>query len=545
MAIRLRIPVAALLSLWLACGVAAQSAPAPASAAQAEAVTYPVSLDGRVLFTIANGIGGYSAQERAEHIQRQLTALAEDAAISPDAITARDQGSWSEIIFPKGVLMAVTDADAASTGIPRAELTSQVLQVLHEAVPRFRKDHSWESLLRALLNAALATAILVVLIWLWVRGISWMRRRTDAWLKPPVTDGHSRLRLTLSYLHGPLVTFFALVQWMVVLILLQTYAVQVLRMFPETREASTTFTSWLLDRVSEFGAGAVAYLPNLLLLIVLGGVTYYVLRANNLLFNEIGAGNLQVNGFYPDWARPTAGLVRVLILMLAAVVMFPYLPGARTPAFQGISIFLGALLSFGGSSAVANAVAGTILTYMRSFQLGDWVRIGDVTGEVTEKSLLVTRVRTPKNEIVTIPNSSVMNGSVMNYSGQARTTGVVFHTTVTIGYDAPWRTVHELLVSAAFATNDIEPSPKPFVLQTALNDFYVSYELNAFTRNPNRMPAIYSELHQNIQDKFNEAGVEIMSPHYSQLRDGNQTTTPANYLPSDYKAPGFRMEKGE
>jgi small-conductance mechanosensitive channel len=349
----------------------------------------------------------------------------------------------------------------------------------------------------------------------------------------------------LSYLHGPLVTFFALVQWMVVLILLQTYAVQVLRLFPETREASTTFTVWLLDRISEFGAAAVAYLPNLLLLIVLGAVTYYVLRANSLLFNEIGSGKLQVTGFHADWARPTAGLVRVLILMLAAVVMFPYLPGARTPAFQGISIFLGALLSFGGSSAVANAVAGTILTYMRSFQLGDWVRIGDVTGEITEKSLLVTRVRTPKNEIVTIPNSTVMNGSVMNYSGQARTTGVVFHTTVTIGYDAPWRTVHELLVSAAFATNDIEPSPKPFVLQTALNDFYVSYELNAYTRNPNRMPAIYSELHQHIQDKFNEAGVEIMSPHYSQLRDGNQTTTPAHYLPTDYKAPGFRVEKGE
>ncbi len=542
-----------ILFLTLLCAaLVAQTLPAqtPAAAPQAtepEAPTFPIELDGQTLFSIANGIGGYSPSDRAHHIQSQIQHFAEsDAATAPlDSLTIRELAAWTEIATSTAVIMAITDTDAAAAGVPRPQLAASIVQSVREATLRYRTDHSWDNILRAILYTAIATLVFVLLMWAWTRLIRWIRQRTDAWLNPPITDGRSRLRIALSYLHSPVMAVLALLQWAVVLILLETFAVKVLHFFPQTRAASLTVSSWLVERLSDLSASAVAYLPNLLLLAVLAAITYYVLRANSLLFREIETGKLQFAGFYPDWARPTAGLVRVLIFMLAAVVMFPYLPGAKTPAFQGISIFLGALLSFGGSSAVANAVAGTILTYMRSFQLGDWVKIGEVTGEITEKSLLVTRVRTPKNEIVTIPNATVMSGSVMNYSAQARTTGVVFHTTVTIGYDAPWRTVHELLISAAFATTDIEASPKPFVLQTALNDFYVSYELNAYTRNPNLMPAIYSDLHQNIQDKFNQAGVEIMSPHYNQLRDGNQTTTPASYLPRDYKAPGFRVEKSE
>jgi len=233
--------------------------------------------------------------------------------------------------------------------------------------------------------------------------------------------------------------------------------------------------------------------------------------------------------------------VRVLVLALAAVVVFPYLPGAKSPAFQGISIFLGVLLSLGSSSAVANAVAGTILNYTRSFGIGDMVRIGDTFGEVVEKGLLVTRVLTPKRETIAIPNGTVMGSAVKNYSTEAKTTGVALYTTVTIGYDAPWRRVHELLIGAALATRDIVRDPAPYVLQTALNDFYVSYELNVYTSTPKRMPNIYSELHQNIQDKFNEGGIEINSPHYAAVRDGNTTTIPAPYLPKSYQAPSFRV----
>jgi len=272
-------------------------------------------------------------------------------------------------------------------------------------------------------------------------------------------------------------------------------------------------------------------------------VTSYLLKVNHYIFDEVREGRLTVRGFYPDWAEPTAKLVKILIIAAAAIVVFPYLPGSNSPAFKGISVFLGILLSLGSTSAVAHGVAGTILTYMRAFQVGDFVRIGNDTGEVVEKTLLVTRICTQKKEVVTIPNGTVLGGVVVNYSAEARQKGVIFHTTVTIGYNAPWRKVHDLLLAAALATDDVLHDPPPFVLQTALNDFYVAYELNAYTAKPSEMLHTYSVLHQNIQDRFNEAGVEINSPHYTSLRDGNQTTIPENYLPSDYRIPVFEIRE--
>lgn len=179
---------------------------------------------------------------------------------------------------------------------------------------------------------------------------------------------------------------------------------------------------------------------------------------------------------------------------------------------------------------------------MRSFSVGDWVKIGDTIGEVQERSLLVTRILTPKQETITIPNANVMSGTVLNYTREAKNAGVIFHSTVTIGYDAPWRTVHQLLIHAAHATEHILHDPAPFVLQTQLNDFYVSYELNAYTDVPRKMQFIYSILHQNIQDRFNEAGMEICSPHFASLRDGNTIAIPEQYIPRNYTAPVFRVD---
>jgi len=181
------------------------------------------------------------------------------------------------------------------------------------------------------------------------------------------------------------------------------------------------------------------------------------------------------------------------------------------------------------------------MTYRKAFKVGDRVGIGEFKGDVIEMRLLVTHLRTPKNEEVVIPNSTILNSQIVNYSTEAKKQGLILHTAITIGYDAPWRKVHELLNSAALATANILKEPPPFVLQTALNDFYVTYEINAYTDNPQAMLHTYSELHQNIQDTFNEGGVEIMSPHYTQLRDGNQVTIPEEYRPKDYVPGGLRV----
>jgi small-conductance mechanosensitive channel len=228
-------------------------------------------------------------------------------------------------------------------------------------------------------------------------------------------------------------------------------------------------------------------------------------------------------------------------------LIFPYLPGSGSPAFQGVSVFVGILFSLGSSNAIANMVAGMVITYMRPFKIGDRVKIGEITGDVVEKTALVTRIRTVKNEDVTVPNSTVLLTSTINYSANTRanSTGLIVHTTITIGYDAPWKDVHNALVAAALRTTLVLHEPMPFVLQTSLNDFYVSYQINCYTKEANRQAMIYSDLHRNIQDCFNEAGIEIMSPHYMHQRKGNKSTIPANYLPGDENGLGLDDENLE
>lgn len=291
------------------------------------------------------------------------------------------------------------------------------------------------------------------------------------------------------------------------------YFTLILSFFPWTKRLGSAIVANLLATIVSFWEGFLSYLPNLVIVVFIAVVTYYILRFTKLLFVQLGRDQA-FPWFYPEWAEPTHRLMTVLIIALAAVVAFPYLPCAKSPAFQGVSLFLGLLISLGSSSAIANMVAGVILIYTRAFKQGDRIKVGDAIGDVLEKTLLVTQLRTIKNVVITIPNSTVLNSQVINYSALAKSeTPLILHTTVTLGYDVPWRKVHETLIAAAYATQHILQNPAPFILQTSLDDFYVSYELNAYTNQPAIMAKIYSELHQNIQDQCNEVGIEILSPH--------------------------------
>ena len=268
----------------------------------------------------------------------------------------------------------------------------------------------------------------------------------------------------------------------------------------------------------------------------------YFLRLLAFFKTEIERGRLKISGFYVDWANPTFQIIRVLVFAFMLIIIFPYLPGSNSAIFKGVSVFVGVLFTFGSAGALSNLVSGLVLTYMRAYKIGDRIQIGQVIGDVVEKSVLVTKIKTIKNEIVSIPNSTVMNSHTTNYSAEASEHGLILHTSVTIGYDTPWKTIHELLIKAALATDLIEKNPAPFVFQEKLDDFYVVYQINAYTRAPNQQHITYSFLHQHIQDAFNEAGVEIMSSHYSNIRDGNKSTVPDDHLPKDYVAPSFRVK---
>jgi len=296
--------------------------------------------------------------------------------------------------------------------------------------------------------------------------------------------------------------------------------------FPQTKELAYKIAYYIWNPVKDILEGILGYIPNLFTIIVICLVIKYVIKGIRYLATEIDAGRLKINGFYSDWAMPTYHIIRFLLYAFMIAMIYPYLPGANSGVFQGVSVFVGLIVSLGSSTVIGNIIAGFVITYMRAFKQGDRIKLNDTVGNVIEKTAFVTRLRTIKNEIVTIPNSFIMSSQTVNYTSSARTYGLIIHSEVTIGYDAPWRKVHQLLIDAAKATPGVMPEPAPFVLETALSDFYPVYQINAYIQEANNMTTIYSALHQNIQDYFDKAGIEIMSPHYTAFRNGNASTIP-------------------
>lgn len=299
-----------------------------------------------------------------------------------------------------------------------------------------------------------------------------------------------------------------------------------LSFFDFTRDWAKILFGYVKGPVIVIAGSVIEFIPNLFFILVAVFAGRYVIRFAKFIFNEIGQKRILLSGFEPEWATPSYKITRFLIIVFLAIIIYPYLPGSETEAFKGVSIFLGLLISIGSSTAIANIISGLILTYMLPFRKGDRVSIGDVTGDVIEKSLLVTRIRTIKNVVITIPNSSVLGNSIKNYTTSREHGGLLLNTTITLGYDVPWRKVHRILVEAALDTEGINQEPEPFVLQTSLGDFSVSYELNAYAENPSQMAQTLSDMHGRIQDHCARAGIEILSPHYRTVRNDKSSTIP-------------------
>jgi small-conductance mechanosensitive channel len=511
----------------------AQSGPAPQAA---------VTVDGKAIFSV-QGVLSFPPAARAAAIASRIEELSKDVTVDQNLLTVSDAEGTSDISAGDLVVMSVTDQDAQAAGMTRQQLAKSLADRITAALRKNRNTYSVKSLVLGGVYALLATIALFLLLRLVGIFFRHLYRKLDSWRGTVIPS----LRIQrFELLPADRITDFAievarLLRFAVVLVMLYSYASLVLGFFPWTRGYAHVLLDYVVSPLRLVGSSVAAYLPNIFFIAVILLLAFYVMKFVRVIFAEIGKGTITLPDFYPEWAEPTYKMVRVLILAFTAVIVFPYLPWAQSPAFRGISIFLGVLLSLGSTSAVANIVAGVILTYMRAFKIGDRVQIADTTGDVTEKTLLVTRVRTIKNVEITIANAMVLSSHIINFSASAQKEGLILHTSVTIGYDAPWRTVHGLLIEAALGCENISQNPRPFVLQTALDDFYVHYEINAFTCQPNLMANIYSELHQKIQDKFNEAGVEIMSSHYANVRDGNKTTIPDQYLPKEYNAPSFRV----
>ncbi len=518
------------------------------SAAQAGATdTMPkgagVAVGSDTLFRLYGALGPFSAEARATAVMGRLRQV--DAAIaSGDSIVVVDRESYSELAVGEMVLMTVLDADAEAVGAVRTELARRYAGQLVAAIKAAAKATSIQAIAIGIGYALLATLVLVLLLRLIAWGFPKLYARIDLLrqMKLPELKLQNLELLSASRISTMIEAAAKVARALLVLLLFYLYVPLVLSFFPWTEALAPRIIGLVLDPFASAWWGFLKYLPNLLYLGAGIVILRYILRLLYAITTAIGSGTIAFEGFPRSWAEPTYKLVRVLVLAFGVTVLYPYLPGSGSDAFKGMSLFLGVLFSLGSSASIGNVLAGIVLTYTRSFEIGDRVKIGETVGDVVEKTLLVTRLRTIKNVSVTVPNGTVLNTQVINYTTLAKERGLILNTSVTIGYDVPWKQVHQLLLDAAKRTEHILEEPAPFVFQTSLGDFYVSYELNAYTNRADAMAVIYSGLHSNIQDTFNEGGVEIMSPHYATLRDGNLTTIPAQYLPSEYRAPAFQVE---
>ncbi len=492
----------------------------------------PVVADGDTLFYLFTKRGGYTPQQRAQMTGMAVEELGKRFNLRPDSVSIDHSDIVSDLMYGNKVLLSLTDQDALWEGVSRDSLAKErrenVVSKLHE----MKAEHSIWRMVKRILYFVLVIVGQYLLFrltnWLFRKVKARILRLKDTKIKPVSIQGYELLD---TQKQANLLVFLASVGRYILMALQLLFTVPLIFIiFPQTEGLAYRLLGYIWNPIRGIFVSIVDYIPKLFTIIVIWYAVKYLVRLVLYLAREVEAGRLKFNGFYPDWAMPTFHIIRFLLYAFMIAMIYPYLPGASSGVFQGISVFVGLIVSLGSSTVIGNIIAGLVITYMRPFKIGDRIKLNDTIGNIIEKTPLVTRIRTPKNEVVTVPNSFIMSSHTVNYSTSAREYGLIIHTEVSIGYDVPWRRVNPLLIEAALNTPGVVDDPRPFVLETSLSDWYPVYQINAYIKDANRMSQIYSDLYQNIQDKFNEAGIEIMSPHYMAVRDGNETTIPKDDL---------------
>ncbi|MFV0291114.1 MAG: mechanosensitive ion channel domain-containing protein [Mangrovibacterium sp.] len=499
---------------------------------------------GDTLFLLHAHGGGMTASERAVLVSRKIKQLGDDDFFESGKMELFEKNGSYDLRYDDLILMNVSAGDAKVYGLSAKRLAVDYEWIIIDAVTVARQEGT---LLKWVFRIGLAIVVLLIsmlIIKLVGKGYDKLllrvEERKESWFKDLSYRNYTFMTADQE-LKG---TFFVLrlLSWGLYIMFFYLTLPALFSIFPFSRGWADVLFRLIWSPFRSIFVAVWNYVPNLFSIFVIYFIMRYVVKFVKYIFLEIETGKLKVSGFHIDWAYPTYQIVSFLLYAFMFVMIFPYLPGSDSGIFKGVSMFLGLLLSLGSSSAISNMVSGLVITYMRPFMIGDRIKINDVSGDVIEKTLLVTRIKTVKNEIITIPNSSILTGNTTNFTFEARNKGLIIYTSVTIGYDVPWKEMHAALLEAASRTELLQKEPVPFVLQTSLEDFYVAYQLNAYTKEAGKQAIIYSNLHANIQDVCNERGIEILSPHYRAARDGSTTTIPANYLPADYVAPSFKVE---
>jgi small-conductance mechanosensitive channel len=475
----------------------------------------PVRVDGEILFYV-RGVMSYPAEARAKTIQKRIYRVADNNSISPDSVKTAQDSDRMKIYAGKEFIMNIYQADADIDGISMQLQAEVVVEKIKSVIRTYRLERQPAVIKDNVRKAVIATGLLFIclifFIWLFKRLNEAFKQRIKT--RIDALENVSFKLIQSNQLLKILHVLYRIIRVILMAIITISFLDYILALFPWTKAISVYILELILDPIRTIARSFIDYLPSLIFLVIIFMVTRYIIKLIRLFFNGLENGGIVIGNFEPEWSMPTFKIVKFLVIVFAAVVAFPYIPGSGTSAFQGISVFLGVLFSLGSSSFIANIIAGYSMTYRRAFKPGDRIQVNEFSGFVEEQSLMVTRIRSVKNEEIIIPNSVMLNSSVKNYNLMPKEQGLILHTTVGIGYETPWRQVYAMLKEAANRTEGLVKDPPPFVFTKELGDFAVVYEINAYCHDVLGMYRIYTVLHQNILDIFNENNVQIMTPAY-------------------------------
>jgi len=475
----------------------------------------PVKLDGRLLFNV-RGVSSLPAAERASNISNKIKQVAANDSISADAIEMRVEEDHAIIAAGNIIITRIYDADAALEGISKTLLAQTIEQKIHASISLYRKERSPAVLKKKIARAVIAAVILILLLVL----LLWLIRRIKKELQKKIhkkIESVEDISYKLIKSNQIWKVFHVLLDTIRVILIAITLAFffeYVLGLIPGTNEFINYTLDIILDPVNSLGKAFIGYIPNFVFLVVIYFITKYILQLIRLFFNGIEEKGIAIKDFKPEWAIATFRIIKFIIIAFSVVIAYPYIPGSDSVAFKGVSVFVGLLFSLGSSSFIGNIIAGYSMIYRGAFKNGDRIEVDNQVGYVEEQRLMITRLRSLKNEEIVIPNTILLNSKIVNYTTMEQELGTILHTSVGIGYETPWRQVDAMLMVAADRTEGLSKEPKPFVLKKSLGDFAVNYEINAYCKDIVGMNRIYSLLHQNILDVFNENNVQIMTPNY-------------------------------
>lgn len=480
----------------------------------------PVVVDGDTLFRLYAARGGHSALDRAETTAQMIMKIGHEGHLRRDTVSLLDNDNYIDIMYGDKVIMSVTEQDALWHATDKKTLAEAYAPIISDKIQLLKAENSFWKIIKRCALFVLVICIQCLIVKLINYLFRKLRRQVirvrGSKLKPFVVRDYELL--DSRHLCRILLVACNFLRY-VVLLLLFIFTVPILfSIFPQTEKLALDIFYYIVDPIKMVLKAIVEYIPNLFIIAIIWYCIRYIVKGLRYISHEIQTEKLKISGFYPDWAEPTFNIIRFLLYAFMIAMIYPYLPGSESGVFQGISVFVGLIVSLGSSSVISNFIAGFVITYMRPFKTGDFIKVNDTVGNVVEKSPFVTRIRTIKNEMVTIPNSFITTSNTVNYSASARQYGLIIHTMLTMGYDVPWRQVHQLLIDAALATYGVLEHPAPFVLETELNDNYMCYQINAYIKDADAMPQIMSGLLENIQDYFNKAGIELFAPHHFTTR---------------------------